>query len=248
MQITICLASVYGAWTMRNRKWYFEVEKKRGGRMLCLRDGCTHAELVEIVVNDYMLQLNDELLELPYPLPTAMMESMPTDSPPMYITNDRQVYNLVELCKKHVLRLCVSTRVGMGRNYDKPIQECGQENESKEVDKEWEDKEFDDEAWDDNESDDIDFNDKAWDVNSEDETDDDVNDIAEGNDNPNDIDADYSKYGRVKDEKECNSLPFRERLRRGDWNGEGRGFTSNWCNAIQVNQSYACKEALFADL
>ncbi|CAA7031819.1 unnamed protein product [Microthlaspi erraticum] len=95
MQIMVCLASVYGAWTIRDRKWYFEVEKTRGGRMFYLQDDCTHEELVEMVVNDYMLQVNGELLELSYPLPAAMMEKLPTDSPPMYVTNDRQVGSLV---------------------------------------------------------------------------------------------------------------------------------------------------------
>ncbi|CAA7058373.1 unnamed protein product [Microthlaspi erraticum] len=83
MQIMVCLASVYGAWTIRDRKWYFEVDKTRGGRMFYLQDDCKHEELVEMVVNDYMLQVNGELLELSYPLPAAMMEKLPTDSPPM---------------------------------------------------------------------------------------------------------------------------------------------------------------------
>ncbi|CAA7056406.1 unnamed protein product [Microthlaspi erraticum] len=85
MQIMVCLASVYGAWTIRDRKWYFEVDKTRGGRMFYLQDDCKHEELVEMVVNDYMLQVNGELLELSYPLPAAMMEKLPTDSPPMFV-------------------------------------------------------------------------------------------------------------------------------------------------------------------
>ncbi|CAA7051709.1 unnamed protein product [Microthlaspi erraticum] len=221
-------------WTIRDRKWYFEVDKTRGGRMFYLQDDCKHEELVEMVVNDYMLQVNGELLELSYPLPAAMMEKLPTDSPPMYVTNDRQVGSLVELCKEHVVRLCVSTRVGMGRNYNEPIHECVQEEKSEEVDKEDVEEEFGDEGWDDNESDDVNWNDKAWDVNSEDESDDTHdNDSADDVDNPDDIDADYSKYGKVKDEEEGEeSLSFRERLRRGVWNGGNGGFTGTWCDTI----------------
>ncbi|CAA7043321.1 unnamed protein product [Microthlaspi erraticum] len=230
--------------------WYFEVDKTRGGRMFYLQDDCKHEELVEMVVNDYMLQVNGELLELSYPLPAAMMEKLPTDSPPMYVTNDRQVGSLVELCKEHVVRLCVSTRVGMGRNYNEPIHECVQEEKSEEVDKEDVEEEFGDEGWDDNESDDVNWNDKAWDVNSEDESDDTHdNDSADDVDNPDDIDADYSKYGKVKDEEEGEeSLSFRERLRRGVWNGGNGGFTGTWSDTILVNHSYASKEALLSEL
>ncbi|CAA7056366.1 unnamed protein product [Microthlaspi erraticum] len=227
MQIMVCLASVYGVWTIRDRKWYFEVDKTRGGRMFYLQDDCKHEELVEMVVNDYMLQVNGELLELSYPLPAAMMEKLPTDSPPMYVTNDRQVGSLVELCKEHVVRLCVSTRVGMGRNYNEPIHECVQEEKSEEVDKE--------DTWKKNSVM------KAGMITSL--------MIADDVDNPDDIDADYSKYGKVKDEEEGEeSLSFRERLRRGVWNGGNGGFTGTWCDTILVNHSYASKEALLSEL
>ncbi|CAA7025710.1 unnamed protein product [Microthlaspi erraticum] len=61
-----------------------------------------------MVQADYMLDMEPERVELSYPLPDVMLHQMPSDFPPMYITNDGQVHSLIELGKTHVLRLCIS--------------------------------------------------------------------------------------------------------------------------------------------
>ena len=71
-------------------------------------DGCTHGELVDMTQEDYDLDKKTEMVELMYSLPGVILEQMGHDTPPMHVTNDRQVRNLIELCKTHIVRLCVS--------------------------------------------------------------------------------------------------------------------------------------------
>ena len=47
-------------------------------------------------------------MEITYSLPAEMMQA--PDTPPMHVTSDRQVRNLLEITKTHGVRLFVSTR------------------------------------------------------------------------------------------------------------------------------------------
>ena len=75
-----------------------------------MHDGCTHGELVEMAKEDYDLDKKTEMVELTYSLPTVTLEQMGHDTLPMHVTNDRQVRNLIELCKTHIVRLCISSQ------------------------------------------------------------------------------------------------------------------------------------------
>ncbi|CAA7044724.1 unnamed protein product [Microthlaspi erraticum] len=81
-----------------------------GGRLFSLRYGCTHGELIEMAKDDYGVDKNYELIEVSYPLLADMLRQMPIDSPPMFVTTDRQVQSLIELSRAHVKRLCVSSQ------------------------------------------------------------------------------------------------------------------------------------------
>ena len=70
--------------------------------------GCTHGELVEMKKEDYDLDKKTEMVELTYSLPDVILKQMGHDTPPIHVTNDRQVRNLIELYKTHIVRLCVS--------------------------------------------------------------------------------------------------------------------------------------------
>ena len=56
----------------------------------------------------YDLDKKTEMVELAYSLPDVTLEQMGHDTQNMHVTNDRQVRNLIELCKIHIVRLCVS--------------------------------------------------------------------------------------------------------------------------------------------
>jgi len=56
----------------------------------------------------YNLDMSTESVEITYSLPAEMMQA--PDTPPIHVTSDRQVRNLLEITKTHGVRLCVSSR------------------------------------------------------------------------------------------------------------------------------------------
>ncbi|KAF2540166.1 hypothetical protein F2Q70_00035545 [Brassica cretica] len=72
--------------------------------MLFLSEGSTHADLVAMAQEDYILDMNTESVELTYSL-----QQMAPDLPLIHVTSDRQVRNLLEITKTHEVRLCVSS-------------------------------------------------------------------------------------------------------------------------------------------
>ncbi|KAF3498459.1 hypothetical protein DY000_02052028 [Brassica cretica] len=70
--------------------------------MLSLSEGLTHADHVAMTQEDYNLDMNTESVELTYSL-----QQMTPDLPPIHVTSDRQVWNLLEITKTHEVRLDV---------------------------------------------------------------------------------------------------------------------------------------------
>ncbi|KAF3501860.1 hypothetical protein F2Q69_00043899 [Brassica cretica] len=98
------LHAVYGEWLLKDGCWNFVVDHFKGARMLFLSEGSTHADLVAMAQEDYNLDMNTESVELTYSL-----QQMAPDLPPIHVTSDRQVRNLLEITKTHEVRLCVSS-------------------------------------------------------------------------------------------------------------------------------------------
>ena len=76
--------------------------------MFFLSEGSTHAELLAMAQEDYNLDMNTKYVEITYSLPGEMM--LAPDTPPIHVTSDRQVLNLLEITKTHGVLLCVSSR------------------------------------------------------------------------------------------------------------------------------------------
>ncbi|KAF3519081.1 hypothetical protein DY000_02060725 [Brassica cretica] len=98
------LHAVYGEWLLKDGCWNFVVDHFKGARMLFLSEGSTHADLVAMAQEDYILDMNTGSVELTYSL-----QQMAPDLPPIHVTSDRQVRNLLEITKTHEVRLCVSS-------------------------------------------------------------------------------------------------------------------------------------------
>ncbi|KAL0826640.1 hypothetical protein Bca101_050317 [Brassica carinata] len=144
------------------------------------------------------------------------------DTPPIHVTSDRQVRNLLEITKTHGVRLCVSSRSKV-----ETVSEFREEDdEADEADECFED----------------DDNDLVEDENHDGEEDDGEEDagisiVAEADENG----EDYSVYGKVEDEdEEDNDIRFEdiEKIEGGRSNG----------NSIYVNQSFVSKDALLSEL
>ncbi|ESQ51087.1 hypothetical protein EUTSA_v10023077mg [Eutrema salsugineum] len=165
---------VYGEWKIEENSWHFVVDMGKGERMWFLNDGCTLGELTEMARVDYNLGKKIELIELTYSLPVSMLQTMAPYTPPMHVTNDKQVSSLIALSRVHMVRLCVSSRVEMDteENQEGSNEDLGEESEENS------EHSTDDEA-------------DSSDVNEDGE---DVDDAAYSDG------EDYSVYGKVKDE------------------------------------------------
>ncbi|KAF3588493.1 hypothetical protein F2Q69_00027779 [Brassica cretica] len=170
------LHAVYGESLLKDDCWNFVVDKFKGVRMFFLSEGSTHPELAAMAQEDYNLDMNTESVELAYSLPEAMMQHMAPDTPPVHVTSDRQVQNLLEITKTHEVRLCVSSL-----------------SKIRMVSKEGEEDDAGDEADEGDEDDD----DMAEDENHNGE-DADIHDVSDAVDDA----EDYNEYGKVKDEDE----------------------------------------------
>ncbi|KAF2584267.1 hypothetical protein F2Q70_00036058 [Brassica cretica] len=95
------LIVVYGEWLFKDNCWDFVVDNVKGARMCVLSDSATHADLVEMAEEDYKLDMNREVVDFTYSSPEEMMQQMAPDTPPIHVTSDRQVQNLIEICKTH---------------------------------------------------------------------------------------------------------------------------------------------------
>ncbi|ESQ47086.1 hypothetical protein EUTSA_v10028145mg, partial [Eutrema salsugineum] len=96
-----------------------------------LNDDCTLGELTEMARDDYNLDKKTELIELTYSLPDSMLQTMAPDTPPMHVTNDRQVSSLIALSRVHMVRLYVSSRLEMDteENREGSDDDLGEESE-----------------------------------------------------------------------------------------------------------------------
>ncbi|XP_033134251.1 uncharacterized protein LOC117127721 [Brassica rapa] len=92
--------------------WSFNVDKKKGGRLLALELKSSLEELQKIVIEDFGFEETDADLELSY-LPIGLINS--SNCPPVIIGNSRQVQNFLGFCKKHQsTQLCVSYKAKQG--------------------------------------------------------------------------------------------------------------------------------------
>ncbi|KAF3531751.1 hypothetical protein DY000_02041245 [Brassica cretica] len=140
------------------------------------------------------------------------------DTPPIHVTSDRQVQNLLEITKTHGVRFCVSSRSKV-ETVSKFREE---DDEADEADECFED-------------DDDDLEDNGEEDDGEEDAG--ISIVAEADENG----EDYSVYGKVEDEDEEDDDMCFEDIKKI----EGRRSNGN---NIYVNQSFVSKDALLSEL
>ncbi|KAL0838190.1 hypothetical protein Bca101_090080 [Brassica carinata] len=247
------LHAVYGEWLLNDCRWDFVVDNVKGARIIFLGEGSTHAELLAMAQEDYNLDMSTESVEITYSLPAEMMQA--PDTPPIHVTSDRQVRNLLEITKTHGVRLCVSSpsKVETVSEFreDDEADECFEDDDDDLVEDENHDGEEDDEADECFEDDDDDLvedenHDGEEDDGDEDDGEEDagISIVAEADENG----EDYSVYGKVEDEDEEDDDMCFEDIEKIEGDIEKiEGGRSNG-NSIYVNQSFVSKDALLSEL
>ncbi|KAG5375390.1 hypothetical protein IGI04_039986 [Brassica rapa subsp. trilocularis] len=156
-QLTNDASVTYGEWLLKDCCWDFVVHNVKGAKMFFFSECSTHAELLAMVQEDYNLDMSTKYVEITYSLPVEML--LAPGTPPIHVTSDRQVRNLLEITKTHGVQLCVSSRskvetVSEFREEDDEADECFEEDDDDLVEDENHDGEEDDGEEDDGEEDD----------------------------------------------------------------------------------------------
>ena len=98
-----------GFWrSSKTKGWKFLVDEEKGGKLLTLNTSKTFDNLRVMVCEDFGTDVNLVNIELSY-LPSDLVIGL--DSPPVFITNDRQLKKFLTYVKnKASTRLCVCIR------------------------------------------------------------------------------------------------------------------------------------------
>lgn len=96
---------VSGNWIKKNR--YVFTPDSRGCIVLHADEKTTHDELAKSVLDDYGLNESSHQIQLSYQFSNKALKTMAHDTPPVYISNTRQLQIFLSLRKTERLRLCV---------------------------------------------------------------------------------------------------------------------------------------------
>ncbi|XP_048634998.1 uncharacterized protein LOC125608615 [Brassica napus] len=97
--------TVSGNWIKKN-KYVFNADS-RGCRVLHLDENSTHEAFAKSVLDDYGLNEMSDHIQLSYIFSNKSLKTMAHDTPPVYVSNTRQLQGFVALKKIEQLRLCV---------------------------------------------------------------------------------------------------------------------------------------------
>ncbi|CAN6869564.1 unnamed protein product, partial [Brassica oleracea] len=118
---------VSGNWIKKNR-YVFNVDR-RGCRVLHLDEKTTHEDFAKSVLDDYGLNDLRDHIQLSYMFSNKALKTMSHDTPPVYVSNTRQLQGFLSLKKIEQLRLCVE----ITENKDDRAREKSNENDCLEV-------------------------------------------------------------------------------------------------------------------
>ncbi|XP_024007276.1 uncharacterized protein LOC112083480 [Eutrema salsugineum] len=205
---------------IEENSWHVVVDMGKCGIMWFLNDGCTLGELSDMVRDDYNLGKKTELIDLTYSLPDSMLQTIAADTPPMHVTNDRQVSSLIALSIVHMVRLCVPSRLEMNteenqEGSDEDLGEGSEENSEHSTDDET----------------------ASSDVNEDGE---DVEDAAYSDG------EDYSVYRKMKDEDDDEDEVCIDNVRNRY--GETGSTPILWSDNIYVRASFPTKDKLLSEV
>ncbi|XP_019086887.1 PREDICTED: uncharacterized protein LOC104718996 [Camelina sativa] len=98
---------VCGKWIYDEVKWLFVVDNKRGGRILDCNNQMSYDDCIQLVYKDYGLDEKVYDIWLSYKISKVLLQKLPSDTPPVFITNSRQFHGFLKQLKSDTLRLCV---------------------------------------------------------------------------------------------------------------------------------------------
>jgi len=87
-------------------RYVFNIDR-RGCRVLHLDEKTTHEDFAKTVLDDYRLNDLRDHIQLSYMFSNKALKTMAHDTPPVYVSNTRQLQGFLSLKKIEQLCLCV---------------------------------------------------------------------------------------------------------------------------------------------
>ncbi|CAN7124185.1 unnamed protein product [Brassica rapa subsp. narinosa] len=119
---------VSGTWIKKN-KYVFNVDS-RGCKFLHLDEKTTHEDFEKSVLEDYGLNDLKDHIQLSYMFSNKALKTMAHDTPPVYMSNTRQLQGFLSLKKIERLRLCVEITENKASEKSKTLLSFGSEVEA----------------------------------------------------------------------------------------------------------------------
>lgn len=104
------LILVCGKWSFYRNCWFFLVDNSKGGRVVGAGRKTSFNQLNRLVCEEFGVDLNTEEVQLSYMLPKKVLDSLPADTPPVFICNSSQFLAYLQQIKTESIRLCVEIK------------------------------------------------------------------------------------------------------------------------------------------
>ena len=108
---------VSGNWIKKNG-YVFNIDR-RGCRVLHLDEKTTHEDFAKTVLDDYGMNDLRDHIQLSYMFSNIALKTMAHDTPPVYVSNIRQLQGFLSLNIIEQLRLCVEITKNRAREKSK---------------------------------------------------------------------------------------------------------------------------------
>ncbi|KAF8056096.1 LOW QUALITY PROTEIN: hypothetical protein N665_1277s0006 [Sinapis alba] len=102
---------------MDNVGWEFVLDLiRRRMLFLVVEDDIKYEDFLHMVCEDYSRISEMKAAEFAYMLPKRILEQMPSNTPPMFLSNDIQLANFVTLSNTYVMCIYVSLTANKGHH------------------------------------------------------------------------------------------------------------------------------------
>ncbi|WZZ08178.1 hypothetical protein YC2023_094099 [Brassica napus] len=93
---------------MDNVGWEFVLDPSKKGNALFIEDDTNYEDFLRMVCEDYKIS-EMEAVEFAYMLPTCILEQMPSNTPPIFFSNNIQLASFITLFKTNIINVQYET-------------------------------------------------------------------------------------------------------------------------------------------
>lgn len=99
-----------GKWIYQETRWLFGVDKKKESKVIEVNDRICYEDFVQMVIREYKVDTQNYKVELSYMYPKKVLLTLPQNTPPIDIGNQRQFSGFLEQLKTEPMRICLELK------------------------------------------------------------------------------------------------------------------------------------------